>query len=173
MAISILATKLYISPLPPRVVARPRLIKQLTDGLSLGHKLTLISAPAGFGKSTLVSEWIANCGRQVAWLSLDESDNDPARFLTYLISALQTISPNLGAGILEALQSPQAPPIESILTALLNEIAASASDPSTGLGQSCILVLDDYHFVDAKSVDDALTFLLEHLPRQLHLVITI
>jgi LuxR family maltose regulon positive regulatory protein len=172
MAVPILATKLYIPPLPPRVVARPRLIKQLTDGLSLGHKLTLISAPAGFGKSTLVSEWIANCGRQVAWLSLDESDNDPARFSIYLISALQTISPNLGAGILEALQSPQAPPIESILTALLNEIAAIASDPSTGLEQSCILVLDDYHLVDAKSVDDALTFLLEHLPPQLHLVIT-
>jgi len=172
MDVPLLATKLYIPPLPPRVVARPRLIKQLTDGLSLGHKLTLISAPAGFGKSTLVSEWIANCGRQVAWLSLDESDNDPARFLIYLISALQTISPNLGAGILEALQSPQAPPIESILTALLNEIAAIASDPSTSLGQSCILVLDDYHLVDAKSVDDALTFLLEHLPPQLHLVIT-
>jgi LuxR family transcriptional regulator, maltose regulon positive regulatory protein len=172
MAVPILATKLYIPPLPSRVVARPRLIKQLTDGLSLGHKLTLISAPAGFGKSTLVSEWIANCGRQVAWLSLDESDNDPVRFLIYLISALQTISPNLGAGILEALQSPQAPPIESILTALLNEIAAIVSDPSTDLGQSCILVLDDYHLVDAKSVDDALTFLLEHLPPQLHLVIT-
>jgi LuxR family maltose regulon positive regulatory protein len=172
MAAPILAAKLYIPPLPPKIISRPRLIKQLIDGLSLGHKLTLISAPAGFGKSTLVSEWIASCGRPVAWLSLDESDNDLARFLVYLIHALQRISPNLGAGILETLQSPQTPPIESILTALLNEIAVIPSDPSKGSGQSCILVLDDYHLVDAKSVDGALTFLLEHLPAQLHLVIT-
>ena len=171
MAVPILATKLYIPPLPPKTISRPRLIKQLTDGLFMGHKLTLISAPAGFGKSTLVSEWLANCGRPTAWLSLDERDNDPARFLIYLISALQRVSPNLGAGTLDALQSSQPPPIESILTALLNEITAIPSDPSTGLGYSCILVLDDYHLVDAKSVDDALTFLVEHLPPQLHLVI--
>ncbi len=164
MAIPILATKLYIPTLPSKVVTRPRLIKQLTDGLTTGRKLTLISAPAGFGKSTLISEWIMSCGRPTAWLSLDENDNNPARFLIYLIGALRTISPNLGAEILDALQSPQAPPTESIVTALLNEITTIPND--------FILVLDDYHLTDAKSIDDTLTFLIEHLPPQLHLVIT-
>lgn len=109
MVASILGTKLFIPPPPPIVVARSRLVKQL----SAGHKLTLISAPAGFGKSTLVSEWIAVCGRPIAWLSLDENDHDVARFLCYLISALQTVSPNLGADILDALQFSQTPPIDS------------------------------------------------------------
>ncbi|MEP7137510.1 MAG: LuxR C-terminal-related transcriptional regulator [Chloroflexota bacterium] len=164
MATSILATKLYIPPLPPKVVSRPRLIKQLTEGLLMGRKLTLISAPAGFGKSTLISEWIVNSGQPVAWLSLDENDNDPARFLIYLITTLQTISPNLGAEVLDALQSPQTLPIDSILTALLNEIAV--------ISDEFILVLDDYHLTDSKSVDDALAFLIDHLPPQMHLVIT-
>ena len=87
---SILATKLYIPPPRAKIVLRPRLIEQLNEGLDC--KLTLISAPAGFGKTTLVSEWIASCGRPVAWLSLDEGDNDPTRFLTYFIAALQTIA---------------------------------------------------------------------------------
>jgi LuxR family maltose regulon positive regulatory protein len=126
-------------------------------------KLTLISAPAGFGKTTLTSEWIAGSQRPVAWLSLDEGDNDPTRFLTYFIAALQTITANIGAGVLSVLQSPQPPPIESILTALLNEI--------TTLTDNFVLVLDDYHVLDAKPVDEALTFLLEHLPPQMHLVI--
>lgn len=164
MSVPILATKLYIPPLPPKVVARPRLIKQLTEGLSIGHRLTLISAPAGFGKSTLVSEWIASCERPAAWLSLDENDNDPARFLVYFIGALQTISPNLGTEIPSILQSPQPPSVESILTALLNEIVK--------IQDEFILVLDDYHLVDTKSVDEALTFLIDHLPPQMHLVIT-
>jgi len=164
MATPILATKLYIPPPPSKAVIRSRLVKQLTEGLITGHKLILISAPAGFGKSTLVSEWIVNCGQQVAWISLDENDNDPARFLIYVISALQTVSPNFGVSILDALQSPQIPPIDSILTALLNEISLIPDD--------LILVLDDYHLTDAKSVDDALTFLIEHLPPQMHLVIT-
>ncbi|MBE7434581.1 MAG: helix-turn-helix transcriptional regulator [Anaerolineales bacterium] len=164
MPASVLATKFFIPLLPPKVVARSRLVKQLSDGLTTGHKLTLISAPAGFGKSTLVSEWIVNCGQQAAWLSLDENDNDPVRFLIYVISALQKISPNLGAGLLDALQSPQSPPIETVSTALLNEI--------TILSNNFILVLDDYHLTDSKSVDDALTFLIDNLPPQMHLVIT-
>jgi LuxR family maltose regulon positive regulatory protein len=127
-------------------------------------KLALISAPAGFGKTTLVSEWAAVCDRPVAWLSLDEGDNDPARFLTYLVAALQTIAPKIGAGVLAALQSPQPPPSEAILTTLLNEI--------TTLPDHFILVLDDYHVIDSKPVDEALTFLLKHLPPQMHLVIT-
>ena len=123
MSTPILATKLYIPPPRPKIVLRPRLIERLNEGSAAGRKLTLISAPAGFGKTTLVSEWVAGCGRPVAWLSLDEGDNDPTRFLTYLVAALQTIRrANIGAGVLAALQSPQPPPPESILTALLNEI---------------------------------------------------
>ena len=157
----ILATKLYIPPPRPKGVPRARLIERLNEGLH--RKLTLIAAPAGFGKTTLVSAWVAGCDRPVAWLSLDEGDSDPTRFLTYLVAALQTIAPNIGEGVLGVLQSPQPPPTESILTALLNEITTIPDD--------FVLVLDDYHVIDAKPVDQALTFLLEHLPPQMHLVI--
>src|SRR5690606_17251260 len=109
MVVSILATKLYIPPPPPKVVTRSRLIHQLNEGLAAGRKLTLVSAPAGFGKSTLVSGWIASREHSAAWLSLDENDNDPVRFLVYFIGALQTISPDLGADILNILQAPQLP----------------------------------------------------------------
>ena len=102
MSTPILVTKLYIPPPRPKIVLRPRLTERLNEGLSSGRKLTLISAPAGFGKTTLASEWITDCGRPTAWLSLDEGDNDPTRFLTYLIAALQTISANTGAGALAA-----------------------------------------------------------------------
>jgi LuxR family maltose regulon positive regulatory protein len=177
MSEMLLQTKLFIPPLRPNLVPRPHLIEKLNQGLRLGHKLTLISAPAGFGKTTLVSEWVASCERPVAWLSLDEGDNDPTRFLAYLVTALQTlalsevegITPNFGEGVLNVLQSPQPPPTESILTALLNAI--------TTIPDNFVLVLDDYHVIDAKpvdvstSVDEALAFLLEHLPPQMHLVI--
>ena len=162
MSTPILSTKLYIPPPRPKVVLRSNLIERLNE--SLHRKLTLISAPAGFGKTTLVSEWVAGCQRPVAWLSLDEGDNDPARFLTYLVAALRTVEPNIGAGILNVLQSPQPPPTESILTTLLNEI--------TAVQDNFVLVLDDYHVLDAKPVDNALTFLADHLPPQMHLVIT-
>ena len=109
MPTPILATKLYVPPPRPKVVLRPRLIERLNEGLATGCKLTLISASAGFGKTTLVSEWIAGCERPVAWLSLDEGDNDLTRFLTYLVAALQTIAANIGEGVLAALQSPQPP----------------------------------------------------------------
>ncbi len=168
----ILATKLFIPPSRPQVVHRPRLIERLNEGLASGRKLTLISASAGFGKTTLVSEWIASCERPVAWLSLDEGDNDPTRFLIYFITALQTLAlskvegilANIGEGVFGALKSPQPPSIESILTTLLNEI--------TTIPENFIFVLDDYHILDSKPVDNALTFLLEHLPPQMHLVIT-
>src|SRR5437868_7044813 len=132
MSIPILATKLYVPPPPPTVVPRPRLIERLNEGLH--RKLTLIAAPAGFGKTTLVSTWVAGGDRPVAWLSLDEGDSDPARFLTYLVTAVRTIASQLGEGVLGALQSPQPPPTESLLTALLNEI--------TTLPDKFLLVLD-------------------------------
>src|SRR5205823_14985732 len=120
-------------------------------------------SPAGFGKTTLVSAWVAGCDQQVAWLSLDAGENDPTLFLTYLVAALQTIAPTIGEGVLGVLHSPQPPPPESILVALLNEI--------TTLPDPFVLVLDDYHVLDAKAVDMALTYLVEHLPPQMHLVI--
>jgi LuxR family transcriptional regulator, maltose regulon positive regulatory protein len=161
MSAPILATKLYILPLRPNVVLRARLIARLNAGLH--RKLTLISAPAGFGKTTLLSEWVAACQRPAAWLSLDEGDNDPTRFLAYLVAALQTIGSTIGAGVVGVLQSPQPPSTELILTALLNDI--------TTVPDHFILVLDDYHVIDAKPLETALTFLLEHLPPQMHLVI--
>jgi LuxR family maltose regulon positive regulatory protein len=163
MSAPILATKLYIPPPRSKIVLRPRLIERLNEGLSAGRKLTLISASAGFGKTTLVSEWIASCERPVAWLSLDEGDNELTRFLAYLVAALQTVAPKIGIGVLAALQSPQPPPIESILTTLINEIIT--------IPENFIFVLDDYHIIDSKPVDNALTFLIEHLPPQMHLVI--
>ncbi len=157
----ILATKLYIPPLRPNVVIRPRLLERLNEGLH--RNLILISAPAGFGKTTLVSEWVVGCQRPAAWLSLDEGDNDPTRFLTYLVAALQTIAATIGEGVVGVLQSPQPPPTEAILTALLNDI--------TTIKDQFVLVFDDYHVIEAKAVDHALTFLLEHLPPHMHLVI--
>jgi ATP/maltotriose-dependent transcriptional regulator MalT len=173
MAPPVLATKLYIPPPPPKVVVRTRLIKRLNEGLSGAGKLTLISAPAGFGKTTLITEWVASCDRPVAWLSLDEGDSDLRRFLTYLVAALQNVTPKIGAGLLGSLEASQSqPPIEPFLTALLNDITTIGGDPSTGAGQGFVLVLDDYHMIDAKAVDLALTFLVEHLPPQMNLVIT-
>jgi LuxR family maltose regulon positive regulatory protein len=164
MPTSILATKLYIPPARSQLVLRPRLIERLNEGHPLGRKLTIISAPAGFGKTTLISEWVAGCDRPIAWLSLDDGDSDPIRFLIYLVTALQTIAPNVGEVVLSLLRSPQPPPTESILIALLNEI--------TTIQDNFIFVLDDYHLTDSKAVDNALTFLVEHQPPQMHLVIT-
>src|ERR1700730_16516087 len=161
MSTSILATKLYLPRLRPNVVSRPRLLERLNEGLH--RNLTLIAAPAGFGKTTLVSAWVEGIERPTAWLSLDEGENDPTRFLAYLVTALQTIAATLGEGVLGVLQSSQPPPPEAILTALLNEI--------TTLPDQFVLVLDDYHVIDAKPVDLALTYLVEHLPPQMHLVI--
>jgi LuxR family transcriptional regulator, maltose regulon positive regulatory protein len=165
MSAPVLATKLYTPPPRPQAVVRPRLMARLNEGLQAGRKLALISAPAGFGKTTLVSEWISTLtpeGVRVAWLSLDEGDSDLARFLTYFIAAVQTLVPHFGEGILSAL--PAALPTDTLLTSLLNEIAT--------LPDQIILVLDDYHTLDSKPIDEALTYLIDHLPPQLQLVIT-
>jgi LuxR family maltose regulon positive regulatory protein len=149
---TLLKTKLYIPPARSELVSRPRLLERLDAGLR--RKLTLISAPAGFGKTTLLSAWVSQSQLRAAWLSLDEGDNDPARFLTYCIAALQTIEPGLGQTALALLQaSPaQPPPVEAILTPLINDIA--------DLPEPVILILDDYHVIEAQVIDEVLTFLL-------------
>jgi LuxR family transcriptional regulator, maltose regulon positive regulatory protein len=157
----ILTTKLYLPRLRANVVSRHRLLNRLNEGLH--GKLTLISAPAGFGKTTLVSEWLAGCGRPAAWLSLEQEENDPTCFLTYLVAALQTITAAFGERVLGLLQSSQPPPPEVMLTALLNEI--------TTIPNHFVLVLDDYHVIDAQPVDQALAYLVAHLPPHMHLVI--
>jgi len=161
MSAPLLATKLFIPPPRTSIVSRPRLIERINEGMQ--GKLTLISAPAGFGKTALVSEWITSCGQPVAWLSLDEGDNDLKRFLAYLIAALRTIMQNIGEGALSLLDAAPLPEIEPILTSLLNEIAL--------IPDHFILVLDDYHLLESKQVDEALIFLVEHLPLQMHLII--
>lgn len=158
---AILATKLYVPRPREKVVARERLAQRLEEGV--GRKLTLVSAPAGFGKTTLVSEWVAGSGREAAWLSLDEGDNDAARFLSYVAAALQTVAPSVGKGVLGALQLAQPPPVESLLTSLVNEMASVA--------QAYVLVLDDYHVIEAQAVQEAVAFLLAHLPPQAHVVL--
>jgi LuxR family maltose regulon positive regulatory protein len=163
MAEPILATKLYVPPPRPKAVLRPRLIERLNEGLEMGCKLTLISASAGTGKTTLVSEWIASCGRPVAWLWLDEGDNDPTRCISYLVKALQTIKAGIGEGLVAALQSPQPLQLKTILTTLLNEISI--------LPEHFLLILDDYHLIDSQPVDQTLAFLIEHQPPQMHLVL--
>jgi LuxR family maltose regulon positive regulatory protein len=158
----LLTTKLYLPPVRRTLVPRPRLIRRLDEGLS--HKLTLISAPAGFGKTTLLSEWIPHSQWCVAWVSLDEGDNDPTRFWTYFIAGLQQLDPRLGENALALFQSPQPPPLELCLTTLLNEVAT--------FPEPFALVLDDYHVIENSSLHQALTFLLDHQPPQMHLIIT-
>ena len=128
---------------------------------SLSHKLTLVSAPAGFGKTTLVSEWIGECGVPFAWLSLDEGDNDPVRFLKYILAALQSIDANIGRGITSLLGSPDAPPMEALVTVLINDL--------TGISHPVLLVLDDYHVIQNRAVHNVLTTLVDHQPPALHL----
>jgi LuxR family maltose regulon positive regulatory protein len=163
MVTPLLSTKLYVPPVRRDLVSRPRLSERLSEGLHRGRRLTLVSAPAGFGKTTLLSEWVATCGRPVAWLALDSGDNDPARFLAYLIAALQTIEGGIGTGVLDRFQAPQLPPVEELLTALINQIDAT----STGF----VLVLDDYHLITAQKIHEALAFLLDHPPHNMHLVV--
>ncbi len=160
--IELLRTKLFI-PRPRRnLVSRPRLVDCLNEGLD--KKLTLIAAPAGFGKTTLLSEWIPQSPRCVTWLSIDQSDNDPTRFWTYFIASLQSLSPQLGDNALALLQSSTAPAITSILTVLINEL--------TTFRDAFAIVLDDYHVIEANIIHETLTFLIDHLPDNMHLVIT-
>jgi LuxR family transcriptional regulator, maltose regulon positive regulatory protein len=183
----VLATKLFVPPPRPNAVLRADLIARLNEGLHC--KLTLIVAPAGFGKTSLAASWlrqlelrseneewrkpdrsdhssfsIPHSQFKAAWLSLDAADADPARFLAHLVAALQTIAPTVGADIDALFQSPQPPPIDALLPLLLNQLAT--------LPQSAILVLDDYHLLESQPIDQALALVVEHLPPQLHLVLT-
>src|SRR5665811_466735 len=163
MAGPLLETKFHVPRGRRGLVARPTLRERLSRGAE--SALTLVSAPAGFGKTTLLTKWLGGAaadGRSAAWLSLDRRDNDPALFWSYLVAALQAASPEVGAGALSLLQSPQAP-IEAVLATLLNDLSVVSND--------VVLVLDDYHVIDSRDVQDGMTFLLEHLPPQIHLVI--
>jgi LuxR family maltose regulon positive regulatory protein len=162
----LLETKFFV-PGSRGGLPRPRLSERLDRGTA--SKLTLVSAPAGFGKTTLLTEWLAAgpAGpadeRLAAWLSLDRGDNDPGSFWTYVIAALRTAAPGVGESALGLLQAPRPPPIETVLTVLLNDLSALAGD--------IVLVLDDYHVIDARDVQDGMAFLLDHLPPGLHVVI--
>ncbi|HEY1015758.1 MAG TPA: hypothetical protein VGE07_23825, partial [Herpetosiphonaceae bacterium] len=166
MAAPILSTKLYLPPPRPGLIDRPRLSERLSAGLR--RPLTLITAPAGFGKTTLLAAWLADqsgdpLGGRAAWLALDEADSDPGRFLAYLIAAARSLAPGSGAGALGALQSTQPPPPEAIVAALINDLAA--------LPGPFALVLDDYHLIDSPQIDAALALLIDRMPPQMRLVI--
>src|SRR3712207_4085795 len=162
---SLVSTKLRFPQARPNLVARPRLAKRLER--EAGRKLTLLSAPAGFGKTTLLLEWLegrAGGGSSVAWLSLDEGDNDPARFLSHLVATLKTIEEGTGEGVLAALRSPEPPRIDALAGALVDELAAIPGEVA--------LVLDEYHVIDAGPVHEIVTFMLDHLPPNMHLAIS-
>ncbi|MBN1304240.1 MAG: tetratricopeptide repeat protein [Anaerolineales bacterium] len=159
---TILATKLYAPQPRSDLVLRARLIDRLEEGLHQGRQLTLVSAPAGYGKTTLLATWIRKSEWEAAWLSLDEGDNDAARFISHLTAALQTLRPEIEDANLP--QSMQTAMIKPVLTSLIN---STASDPSPVL-----LVLDDYHLIQSHPIHEALTFVLEHIPPHMHLVIS-
>jgi ATP/maltotriose-dependent transcriptional regulator MalT/DNA-binding XRE family transcriptional regulator len=160
----LLLTKLSVPSVRASLVPRPRLSERIEEGTE--RKLTLVSAPAGFGKTTLLSVWTSelSSGRSVAWLSLDAADNDPARFWRYFVTAVDQLQPGSGETALALLGSPQAPPIEAVLTTLLNELADLDAD--------VVFVLDDYHLIESRAIHEALTFLIEHLPARMHLIIS-
>ena len=162
---SLLLTKLHVPRPRTHLVPRSRLTEQLQQGVE--RPLTLVSAPAGFGKTTLLSQWLAESGMPVApvaWLSLEPEDNDPTRFLSYLIAALQTLDAHIGTTALALLHTPQPAPPETVLAMLTNDLVSrDAGD--------FVLVLDDYHVITADSIHRGMTFLLEHLPPQMHLIL--
>ena len=165
-----LSTKIRIPPLRRNLVNRPNLIQRLNDGLAQNNRLTLISAPAGYGKSTLLSEWAAQVNIPVAWLSLEKGENTPTRFWSYFFTALSTIphlrQAGIGESILQALQSTQPPAMEMLLATLVNDLSI--------LDEEAVLVLDDLHIITESQIHQDLIFLIEHLPLStgsLHLVV--
>lgn len=161
MVMPLLTTKYAIPPVRPGWIARPRLLVRLNEGLH--RKLTLVSAPAGFGKTTLVRAWAQQSPTPVAWLSLDEEDNDPARFWAYVIAAQQTIHPAFGATAMTALQAPQPPPMDNVVTTLINAWTASSAP--------IVLTLDNLHVITNPAIHDAIIFMLKHMPSHIHLIL--
>ncbi len=161
MDFTLLKTKLYRPPLRPELVSRPQLVKRLNEGLN--SKLIVISAPAGYGKTTLVSAWASQYECPVAWLSLDEEDNDPVHFLSYIVSAVQTIKPGLGQEILSVLQSAQPPAITNLLPVLINQL--------DDIQVQFMLVLDDYHLIVSPEIHKAIIFIIDHQPPRMKLLL--
>ncbi|MEW6265885.1 MAG: LuxR C-terminal-related transcriptional regulator [Thermodesulfobacteriota bacterium] len=160
MASPLLTTKLYLPQVRRDLVTRPRLLDRLDAGLA--GRLNLVTAPAGFGKTTLISFWLRRLTRPAAWLSLDEGDNDPARFLNHLAATLQRVVPGAGRSVQDALQLAQTPPLEALMTSLINDLTLAARD--------FVLVLDDYHLIRRAGVHRAVAFLLDRQPPAMHLV---
>ncbi len=161
----LLTTKIHFPQLTADLVSRPVLTQRLNDGVR--RKLTLVSAPAGFGKTSLLGQWRATppgSESPTAWVSLEEGDKDLPRFFSYLIAALQTINPGVGETSLALINSPEPPPIESVVTTLINEITLIPDD--------FCLILDDYHLIESQPIHAAVSFLLDHLPEHMHLVIS-
>jgi LuxR family maltose regulon positive regulatory protein len=157
----LLTTKLYIPQLSVDLVPRPRLYERLDE--SLRRKLTLVSAPTGFGKSTLVTGWLSERDHPVAWLSLDPGDNDPVRFWTYLIGAIQTIHPEIGVEALQIVSAPRLRSTEFVAISLINDISQLTCD--------LVVILDDYHVIEAGGIHAGLSYLVEHQPPNLHIVL--
>src|SRR5512135_1618092 len=158
---TLIRTKLHLPFTRSELVRRPRLQEQIAQGLR--GPLTLITAAAGFGKTTLVAACVAGCGMPVAWLSLDKDDNQAGRFLNYLVAALQEADHTIGSEAAQLLASSQQAPPEAVLTSLINDLDSANTEIA--------LVLDDYHFISSQAVHEAVALLLEHCPRTLHLVI--
>ena len=162
----LLATKLHRPSLPPRRVRRPHLIQRLSEGLESGRRVTLVSAPAGFGKTTCISEWLDTLDYPVAWLSLDAADDDPGRLFTYLVTALQQVDDRLGLEIVGALRAGQVPPHEIISTTLINDIVHTRQTEDRFL-----LILDDVHLIQDLVVLQVFADLVANVPPPLHLVL--
>src|SRR5260370_6677770 len=160
----LLATKFFVPVPSGTLISRPRLTALLDE--SLKYPLTLISAPAGFGKTMLLSAWVQSLPANhplVAWVSLDEEDNDPQLFWTYALSALDQQQPERFTPLLKYLQSPQTPPLTHVLTLLINLLVESTDH--------FVLILDDYHVITEQQIHTTLSYLVEHLPSQLHIVL--
>ncbi len=159
----LIKTKLSIPPARPSLVQRPRLLERLQEGLR--YSLVIISAPAGFGKTTLISNWARDVNQQVntAWISLDKGDDDPNPFWEYLVASVKTLRPASGDSAVAYLHSSRTPQVETLLSIIINELA--------GIPDECVIVLDDYQLINSKVIHDGITYLLEHLPSQIHVVI--